>query len=123
MVICGQKFEFSLLKANDVERLERSCKKLERWDEEEKRRVQQERCNTAEQIRGQCRIMMRFLDELLGQGAARRLGLDENDLGKAKAVFDAIELALNEEAERQANAVTFPQANRAARRKRRKNHG
>lgn len=123
MVICGQKFEFSLLKANDVERLERSCKKLERWDEEEKRRVQQERCNTAEQIRGQCRIMMRFLDELLGQGAARRLGLDENDLGKAKAVFDTIELALNEEVERQTNAVTFPQANRAARRKRRKNHG
>ena len=52
--------------------------------EAERQRAQQTpNMSYAEGIRGQCRIVEAFVDDVLGKGSAAALGLDGNDLGKA----------------------------------------
>lgn len=122
MIIHNQKFDFSPLNANDVERMEQAQQQLERWNEEENLRVQREHCGTAEQIRGQCRLMMRYLDAVLGEGASARLGLDGSDMDACSAVFGELATAIDAEFSGAKSKLTQP-LNRTKRRKRRRRHG
>ncbi len=86
MLIHGQEFDFSLLNANDLDRL-----------------------------RAQARVSMRGLDKILGAGASARLGLNENDVSRLYDVLDEITQAAAAEKARYSRPAAVPQ-NRAQRR-------
>lgn len=123
MKIFEQEFDFSPLNANDVERLDRAKARLDRESEAERQRLQRERVSYADGLRGQCRLLMHFLDGVLGDGASARLGLDGNDLGKALEVVVEMTRVVNEGRKKFAlpdgPAAPIPQ-NRAQRRQQQK---
>ena len=94
MFICGQEFEFSALNANDIERVETAQERMEAASDREKQR---QHTGIADVLRGQCRLLMNFLDEALGEGASERLGLDGNDFGACKHVMDEFTKAITAE--------------------------
>lgn len=96
MKIFEQEFDFSPLNANDIERMDQAKAQLDRETEAERQRLQRERVSYADGLRGQCRLLMHFLDGVLGDGASARLGLDGNDLGKALEVVVEMTRVVNE---------------------------
>ena len=120
MKIFEQEFDFSPLNANDIERMEQAKVQLDRETEAERQRLQRERVSYADGLRGQCRLLMHFLDGVLGDGASARLGLDGNDLGKALEVVVEMTRVVNEGRKKFAlPAAPIPQ-NRAQRRQQKK---
>lgn len=120
MKIFEQEFDFSPLNANDIERMEQAKAQLDRETEAERQRLQRECVSYADGLRGQCRLLMHFLDGVLGDGASARLGLDGNDLGKAMEVVVEMTRVVNEGRKKFAlPAAPIPQ-NRAQRRQRQK---
>lgn len=120
MKIFEQEFDFSPLNANDIERMEQAKAQLDRKAEAERQRLQRERVSYADGLRGQCRLLMHFLDGVLGDGASARLGLDGNDLGKALEVVVEMTRVVNEGRKKFAlPAAPIPQ-NRAQRRQQKK---
>lgn len=122
IVICGQEFDFNPLNANHIERIEQAQLQLDSWDKAENLRVQQEHCGMAEQIRGQCKLMIRYLDTVLGEGACARMGLDDNDLDACSAAFSDLEKACSA-AYSTATARMTLAPNRAQRRRKHRRHG
>ena len=96
MVICGQELSFSALNADDIERTETAQKHMEQASDAEKQRP---KTGLADAIRGQCRLVMGYLDEVLGEGAAARLGLNGRDFAACKQVMDAFAARIAEEQE------------------------
>lgn len=94
MVICGQEFDFSALNANDIDRVETAQRHMEAASDREKQR---QHTGIADVLRGQCRLLMNFLDEALGEGASERLGLDGNDFGACKHLMDEFAKAISAE--------------------------
>lgn len=123
MKIFEQEFDFSPLNANDIERMEQAKAQLDRETEAERQRLQRERVSYADGLRGQCRLLMHFLDGVLGDGASALLGLDGNDLGKAMEVVVEMTRVVNEGRKKFAlpdgPAAPIPQ-NRAQRRRQQK---
>lgn len=123
MKIFEQEFDFSPLNANDIERMEQAKAQLDRETEAERQRLQRERVSYADGLRGQCRLLMHFLDGVLGDGASARLGLDGNDFGKAMEVIVEMTRVVNEGRKKFAlpdgPAAPIPQ-NRAQRRQQKK---
>lgn len=123
MKIFEQEFDFSPLNANDIERMDQAKAQLDRETEAERQRLQRERVSYADGLRGQCRLLMHFLDGVLGDGASARLGLDGNDLGKALEVVVEMTRVVNEGRKKFAlpdgPAAPIPQ-NRAQRRQQKK---
>lgn len=120
MKIFEQEFDFSPLNANDIERMEQAKAQVDREAEAERQRLQRERVSYADGLRGQCRLLMHFLDGVLGDGASARLGLDGNDLGKALEVVVEMTRVVNEGRKKFAlPAAPIPQ-NRAQRRQQKK---
>ena len=85
MIICGQEFEFSALNANDLDRMDAAQQHMQAASDRESKRAH---TGTADILRGQCRLMMGYFDELLGEGASERLGLDGNNMAP---IYDVIE--------------------------------
>lgn len=124
MILHGQEFEFSSLNANDIERMEQANTKYQAASRAEAARAEREHLSLANALRGQCRVVMQFLDEVFGAGASERLGLDGNDLGKALNIVKEAKSAIAAEKQAfQADAAPIPQ-NREQRRaqKKKKNH-
>lgn len=120
MKIFEQEFDFSPLNANDIERMDQAKAQLDRETEAERQRLQRERVSYADGLRGQCRLLMHFLDGVLGDGASARLGLDGNDFGKALEVVVEMTRVVNEGRKKFAlPAAPIPQ-NRAQRRQQKK---
>ena len=123
MKIFEQEFDFSPLNANDIERMDQAKAQLDRETEAERQRLQRERVSYADGLRGQCHLLMHFLDGVLGDGASARLGLDGNDLGKAMEVVVEMTRVINEGRKKFAlpdgPAAPIPQ-NRAQRRQQKK---
>ena len=100
--------------------MEQAKAQLDRETEAERQRLQRERVSYADGLRGQCRLLMHFLDGVLGDGASARLGLDGNDLGKALEVVVEMTRVVNEGRKKFAlPAAPIPQ-NRAQRRQQKK---
>ena len=88
MVICGQEFEFSLMKANDLDRFEDANERMQRRSAEEAEQFQSGGIRLGDHARAQARISMDCIDEILGAGASDRLGLNENYMAP---IYDVIE--------------------------------
>lgn len=125
MKIFDKEFAFSGLNANDIERLEQAKARLDTAEEAERQRTAQQPISYAEGIRGQCRIIETFIDDVLGEGAAASLGLDGNDLGKAMTVMIELIRAAKLEKQQFDPSILAPKLNREQRRsaKRRHRHG
>ena len=108
MIICGQEFNFSALNANDLDRMERAQQHMQTASARESLRVRTSKVSTADVLRGQCRLMMGYFDELLGKGASERLGLDGNDFGACVRVTSAIKEAIAAEQDEAKRAATVP---------------
>lgn len=123
MKLFEQEFDFSPLNANDIDRMDQAKAQLDRETEAERQRLQRKRVSYADGLRSQCRLLMHFLDGVLGDGASTRLGLDGNDLGKAMEVVVEMTRVVNEGRKKFAlpdgPAAPIPQ-NRAQRRQQKK---
>lgn len=108
MIICGQEFEFSALNANDLDRMDAAQQHMQAASDRESLRVRTSKVSTADVLRGQCRLMMGYFDELLGKGASERLGLDGNDFGACVRVTNAIKEAIAAEQDEAKRAATVP---------------
>lgn len=119
MNICGQEFDFSALNANDIDRVEAAQRHMEAASDREKQR---QHTGMADILRGQCRLVMHYLDEVLGEGASERLGLDSNDFGACTRVMNAFKDACTAEQEtvKQAAAVPMNREQRRAAAKQKK---
>ena len=105
MIICGQEFEFSALNANDLDRMDAAQQHMQAASDHESKRVH---TGTADILRGQCRLMMSYFDELLGEGASARLGLDGNNFGACVRVTNAIKEAIAAEQATVKQAAAMP---------------
>ena len=105
MIICGQEFEFSALNANDLDRMDAAQQHMQAASDRESKRAH---TGTADILRGQCRLMMSYFDELLGEGASARLGLDGNNFGACVRVTNAIKEAIAAEQATVKQAAAMP---------------
>ncbi len=105
MVICGQEFDFSALNASDIDRVETAQRHMEAASDRENQR---QHTGIADVLRGQCRLLMNFLDEALGEGASERLGLDGNNFGACVRVTNAIKEAIAAEQATVKQAAAMP---------------
>ena len=105
MIICGQEFEFSALNANDLDRMDAAQQHMQTASDRESKRAH---TGTADILRGQCRLMMGYFDELLGEGASERLGLDGNNFGACVRVTNAIKEAIAAEQATVKQAAAMP---------------
>lgn len=121
MIICGQEFEFSALNANDLDRMDAAQRHMQAASDRESKRSH---TGTADILRGQCRLMMGYFDELLGEGASERLGLDGDDFGACVRVTNAIKEAIAAEqvTVKQAAAVPMNREQRRAQAKKGKHN-
>lgn len=94
MIICGQEFAFSALNANDVERMETAQKHQQEANAAEQERYTAENVSYPGILRSQCRMMMDYLDEVLGEGASERLHLDDGDFGAVLKVCESFKQAI-----------------------------
>ena len=112
MIINGLEFPFSALNADDLDRLEAAQEHMKQADAIERHRA---KTGLADAIRGQCRLVMGFLDELLGEGASARLGLTGSDFKACQQVISEIHDRIAEEkAELQAPPMNREQRRAAA---------
>lgn len=91
MKINGIEFPFDPLNAKDVERVEEAQRLAMEADAEEKAKGNQ---TVPDVLRGQCRVVMVFIDCMLGEGASEKLGLDGNDLRACRRVSEDIQNAV-----------------------------
>lgn len=94
MIICGQEFAFSALNANDVERMETAQRHQQEANAAEQERYTAENVSYPGILRSQCRMMMDYLDEVLGEGASERLHLDDGDFGAVLKVCESFKQAI-----------------------------
>lgn len=94
MIICGQEFAFSALNANDVERMETAQKHQQEANAAEQERYTAENVSYPGILRSQCRMLMDYLDEVLGEGASERLHLDDGDFGAVLKVCESFKQAI-----------------------------
>ena len=111
MNICGQEFDFSLLNANDLDRLEDAIDEMTRDSEAETARCDRENVRLGDRLRAQACVSMRGLDKILGAGASARLGLTENDLGRIYDILDDLNRAAAAEKARYSRPAAVPQNN------------
>ena len=85
MIINGIKFDFSTLNANDVDRMLAAQTRQQERARAEGSRYTPESDYPA-WLRFQCRIFMDYLDEVLGEGASEKLGLDGSNFNACLTV-------------------------------------
>lgn len=117
MTINGIEFDFSTLNANDVDRMLAAQTRQQERARTEGSRYTPESDYPA-WLRFQCRIFMDYLDEVLGEGASEKLGLDGSNFNacltvskafaKAMAAEKASVSALIHPAEERAQAIPAP---------------
>lgn len=116
MIIRGIDFPFSTLNAKDVDKMLAAQEKQQARATAEIDAYDNTPEGYAAQLRTQCRILMDFLDDVLGEGAAEKLGLDGEDLGDCMAVFKDFTDATTAEKAAAAEAMRPAATNREQRR-------
>ena len=111
MIINGIEFDFSTLNANDVDRMLAAQTRQQDRARTEGRRYTPESDYPA-WLRFQCRIFMDYLDEVLGEGASEKLGLDGSNFNACLTVSKAFAEAMAAE-KASASALIHPTEERA----------
>ena len=111
MIINGIEFDFSTLNANDVDRMLAAQTRQQERARTEGSRYTPENDYSA-WLRFQCRIFMDYLDEVLGEGASEKLGLDGSNFNACLTVSKAFAEAMAAE-KASASALIHPTEERA----------
>ena len=111
MIINGIDFDFSTLNANDVDRMLAAQTRQQERARTEGSRYTPENDYPA-WLRFQCRIFMDYLDEVLGEGASEKLGLDGSNFNACLTVSKAFAEAMAAE-KASASALIHPAEERA----------
>ena len=111
MIINGIEFDFSTLNANDVDRMLAAQTRQQKRARTEGSRYTPENDYPA-WLRFQCRIFMDYLDEVLGEGASEKLGLDGSNFNACLTVSKAFAEAMAAE-KASASALIHPAEERA----------
>ena len=111
MIINGIEFDFSTLNANDVDRMLAAQTRQQERARTEGSRYTPENDYPA-WLRFQCRIFMDYLDEVLGEGASEKLGLDGSNFNACLTVSKAFAEAMAAE-KASASALIHPAEERA----------
>ena len=111
MIINGIEFDFSTLNANDVDRMLAAQTRQQERARTEGSRYTPENDYSA-WLRFQCRIFMDYLDEVLGEGASEKLGLDGSNFNACLTVSKAFAEAMAAE-KASASALIHPAEERA----------
>lgn len=111
MIINGIEFDFSTLNANDVDRMLAAQSRQQERARTEGSRYTPENDYSA-WLRFQCRIFMDYLDEVLGEGASEKLGLDGSNFNACLTVSKAFAEAMAAE-KASASALIHPTEERA----------
>lgn len=111
MIINGIEFDFSTLNANDVDRMLAAQTRQQERARTEGSRYTPENDYSA-WLRFQCRIFMDYLDEVLGEGASEKLGLDGSNFNACLTVSKAFAEAMVAE-KASASALIHPTEERA----------
>ena len=111
MIINGIEFDFSTLNANDVDRMLAAQTRQQERARTEGSRYTPENDYSA-WLRFQCRIFMDYLDEVLGEGASEKLGLDGSNFNACLTVSKAFAEAMAAE-KASACALIHPTEERA----------
>ena len=111
MIINGIEFDFSTLNANDVDRMLAAQTRQQERARTEGSRYTPESDYPA-WLRFQCRIFMDYLDEVLGEGASEKLGLDGSNFNACLTVSKAFAEAMAAE-KASACALIHPTEERA----------
>ena len=111
MTINGIDFDFSTLNANDVDRMLAAQTRQQERARTEGSRYTPENDYSA-WLRFQCRIFMDYLDEVLGEGASEKLGLDGSNFNACLTVSKAFAEAMAAE-KASASALIHPTEERA----------
>lgn len=123
ITVQGKEFPFSSLNANDADRVDAARKAFKaQWNTACQKAVHMP---TGDGLRTLCRVVLEFIDQVLGEGAAALLGLDENTCDKALLCMNEMIEAV--EAEQKSFKELFPHSvpapipqNRAQRRQQKK---
>lgn len=99
MIICEQEFDFSTLNAKDVDRMLAAQAKQQERARTEGSRYSPQRDYPA-WLRFQCRIFMDYLDQVLGEGASAKLGLDGSNFNDCLTVSQSFKDAMEAERSR-----------------------
>ena len=94
MTILDQEFNFSTLNATDVDRMLAATEKQKQRAAAEGGRYTPEGSGYPDWLRFQCRLFMDYLDEVLGEGASARLGLDGSNFNDCMKVSQAFAEAM-----------------------------
>ena len=111
MIINGIEFDFSTLNANDVDRMLAAQTRQQERARTEGSRYTPENDYSA-WLRFQCRIFMDYLDEVLGEGASEKLGLDGSNFNACLTVSKAFAEAMAAE-KASVSALIHPAEERA----------
>ena len=111
MIINGIEFDFSTLNANDVDRMLAAQTRQQERARTEGSRYTPESDYPA-WLRFQCRIFMDYLDEVMGEGASEKLGLDGSNFNACLTVSKAFAEAMAAE-KASASALIHPAEERA----------
>ena len=111
MIINGIDFDFSTLNANDVDRMLAAQTRQQERARTEGSRYTPENDYPA-WLRFQCRIFMDYLDEVLGEGASEKLGLDGSNFNACLTVSKAFAEAMAAE-KASVSALIHPAEERA----------
>ena len=111
MIINGIEFDFSTLNANDVDRMLAAQTRQQERARTEGSRYTPESDYPA-WLRFQCRIFMDYLDEVLGEGASEKLGLDGSNFSTCLTVSKAFAEAMAAE-KASVSALIHPTEERA----------
>lgn len=111
MIINGIEFDFSTLNATDVDRMLAAQTR-----QQERARMEGSRYTPESDypawLRFQCRIFMDYLDEVLGEGASEKLGLDGSNFSTCLTVSKAFAEAMAAE-KASVSALIHPAEERA----------
>lgn len=94
MIILDQEFNFSTLNATDVDRMLAATEKQKQRAAAEGGRYTPEGSGYPDWLRFQCRLFMDYLDEVLGEGASARLGLDGSNFNDCMKVSQSFAEAM-----------------------------
>ena len=111
MIINGIEFDFSTLNANDVDRMLAAQTRQQERARTEGSRYTPENDYPA-WLRFQCRIFMDYLNEVLGEGASEKLGLDGSNFNACLTVSKAFAEAMAAE-KASVSALIHPAEERA----------
>lgn len=112
VTIYGEEFEIDFLDADDMERVENACENVMKKNKVETFTGMSQ----SQLIRAQCQIIFDFFDEVLGEGAHRRIFKGKVNLTQALNAYDIFLTAKNDSVKELSSIRDKYSPNRAQRR-------